>query len=947
MSLLHLLTLGGIIPPHTTGDFDLKLRARRLSLPLVLSVSLLAACGGKSEEEMMASAKTALQQQDAKTATIELKNLLQKNPANPEGRFLLGKALLDSGEVVNAEIELRRALEYKYPQEQVVPLLVQVMLSQGQLKKALGDYGSTKLADKAAQASLDAQLSAAALGTGDRDRARQLAEAAVAGDPGSEQAVLAQARILSSQQSFTEAVQRLDELLKTHPKSASALLFKAQLQLRALNEPDAAITTFKQLLAVKPDQFDAHDALLGQALARNDIDAARQQLAAMKKAGVPGGRTALLEAKVEMAAGNYSRAKELVQALRRAAPEHLGLLSLAAMAEARLGNYSEAEALAAKAVQLAPQSAQLRYQHAQALIKLRQPAKALAALKPLLESGSKDSEALALAGQAAMLQGEQKQAEEYFKRAASLRPDDQRYRAALAIGQLSSGGSDAAVAELNTIAAKDKGTGVDLALISALAGRRDYAAALKAIDSLERKQPDSIDVPLLRGRVQLVQGNLVEARKSFEAVLKKDPKLLLALGGLVTIDVNEKKPDQGRARLEAYIKDNPKNSQALRALAELDAQLGKPHEQVLKSLNEAVRVDPNDALARQMQLDVLLAGRDVKLTLSTAQAAVAAIPNNIELMERLARAQMLAGENGQALSTFGKITSLAPESGVGQLGTAGVQILNKDFTAAQRELKKVLDVRPDDLQARAMAIQVELQLKRPKEALALAKDLQSRHPKAAAGYLAEGIVQQELGETDPALASMRKALTLENPGESPLRLHALLRKVRRTAEADAFADSWLKSHPDDITFGLYLADLALATNDLPAAEKLYRGLLAKRQDLVGALNNLSWLLTTQKKPGAVELAQKALALAPEQPAVMDTYAGALAAEGQPAKALEVQRKVVQMAPDVPAYRLALARFLLTAGDKAAARQELQQLTKLGKGFAQQGEVEKLLAEANR
>ena len=80
---------------------------------------------------------------------------------------------------------------------------------------------------------------------------------------------------------------------------------------------------------------------------------------------------------------------------------------------------------------------------------------------------------------------------------------------------------------------------------------------------------------------------------------------------------------------------------------------------------------------------------------------------------------------------------------------------------------------------------------------------------------------------------------------------------------------------------------------------------------------------------------------------MDTYAGALAAEGQPAKALEVQRKVVQLAPDVPAYRLALARFLLTAGDKAAARQELQQLTKLGKGFAQQGEVEKLLVEANR
>lgn len=947
VTLLQMFGLAGIIPAHTIGDFDLKLRARRMSLPLVLSVSLLAACGGKSEEELMASAKTALQQQDAKTATIELKNLLQKNPANPEGRFLLGRALMESGEAVTAEIELRRALEYKYPQEQIIPLLAQVMLSQGQLKKVLADYGSTKLSDKSAQASLDALLSAAALGTGDLDRARQLADAAVAGDPGSEQARLARARILAGQQSFEEAVRSLDELLKAHPKSTNALLFKAQLQLRVLNQPEAATATFKQLLALKPDQFEAHDALLSQALLRNDLDGARQQLAAMKKAGIAGGRTALLEAKVEMAAGNYSRAKELVQALRRGAPEHLGLLSMASMAEFRLGNFSEAESLAAKAVQLAPQSSQLRYQHAQALIKLRQPAKALAALKPLLDGGSKDSEALALAGQAAVLQGEQKLAEDYFKRAASLRPDDQRYRAALAIGQLSQGGHESALTELNSIAAQDKGTSVDLALVSALAARRDYAGALKAIDALERKQPDAIDGPLLRARVQLAQGQLPEARQSFEVVLKKDPHLLLAVAGLVTIDVKEKKVPQGRARLEAYIKDHPKNSQALRALAEFDAQTGAAPDQILKTLNEAVRIDPNDALARQMQLDVLLAGRDAKTTLSTAQAAVAALPNNLDLLERLARAQAQAGELGQALSTFGKITSLMPESGVGQLGTAGIHMLNKDFPAAQRELKKVLEFKPDHLQARALAIQVELQLKHPKEALALAKELQTRHPKAAAGFLAEGVVLQEQGDNDAALAVLRKALAFDNPGEAPLRVHHLLRKAKRTAEADTFAETWLKSHPDDVTFGLYLADLALASGDYPLAEKQYRGLLAKRQDLVGALNNLAWLLTTQKKAGAVEFAQKALALAPDQPAVMDTYAGALASEGQSAKALEVQRKVVQMSPDVPAYRLALARFLLATGDKSAARQELQQLSKLGKGFAQQADVEKLLGEANR
>jgi cytochrome c-type biogenesis protein CcmH/NrfG len=44
------------------------------------------------------------------------------------------------------------------------------------------------------------------------------------------------------------------------------------------------------------------------------------------------------------------------------------------------------------------------------------------------------------------------------------------------------------------------------------------------------------------------------------------------------------------------------------------------------------------------------------------------------------------------------------------------------------------------------------------------------------------------------------------------------------AEADSFAQTWLKDHPKDARFRLYLAEGATARKDFAAAAKLYRGL---------------------------------------------------------------------------------------------------------------------------
>ena len=90
---------------------------------------LLAGCSGESPEKLLADAKESIDKRDYKKAIIQAKNALQQVPDLPEGRYLLGKAMLQSGDVAGAQVELTRALELKYSADLVVPDLLRARAS--------------------------------------------------------------------------------------------------------------------------------------------------------------------------------------------------------------------------------------------------------------------------------------------------------------------------------------------------------------------------------------------------------------------------------------------------------------------------------------------------------------------------------------------------------------------------------------------------------------------------------------------------------------------------------------------------------------------------------------------------------------------------------------------------------------------------------------------------
>jgi putative PEP-CTERM system TPR-repeat lipoprotein len=229
---------------------------------------------------------------------------------------------------------------------------------------------------------------------------------------------------------------------------------------------------------------------------------------------------------------------------------------------------------------------------------------------------------------------------------------------------------------------------------------------------------------------------------------------------------------------------------------------------------------------------------------------------------------------------------------------------------------------------------------RAPQALVVAGQIQKQRPDQPIGYLLEGDIQASKNNLPEAASAYRKGLGHSASTILATRLHSVLASSN-ASEADRFGAAWLKDHPKDSAFRLHLAEAALTKKDYAGAAQHYRTVLATQPNNALMLNNLAWAEGQLKNPKAVEHAETANNLAPNQPAIMDTLGVLLVDSGNTARGLELLQKATAMAPQAATIRFNLAKALIKLGQKDAARKELDELAKLGDKFAGQDEVAKL------
>ncbi|MDP1649759.1 MAG: PEP-CTERM system TPR-repeat protein PrsT [Rubrivivax sp.] len=911
---------------------------------LLASACLLAACSssGGSDADMVASAQTYIEKQDYGAAVIQLKSALQKNPQNSDARLLLGRSLLESGDAPGAAIELRKALELGAKASDVQPPLARAMLAQNQAQQVVQEFGAVTLDDAEASADLKTTLATAHTALRERDKALALVLSALQERPQYTPAMLLHARIKAADGDVPGALALVDQVLASNAQHLGALLFKGELQRHGQRDREAALATYTQAAEAHPKAVVAHAAIISMLLEQRDIDKARARFEQLKKVQPAHPETLLFEAQFAYIDKNFARSRELTEQLLRVYPNDLRVLQLAGVTELRLNSLTRAEAHLAKLMKAQPQAPLPRQLLARIYTRTGQPGKALEVLRPLIDAPTADSNSLTLAGEALLQTGDLARAEAAFTRAAKVDPQATTARAALALGQVARGNTAAGFAELEAVAAADSGTRANMALIAARLRTRDIPGALKAIDELEKKQPDSPVAHTLRGSTLLQQKDTAGATASFEKALKIDPLFYAATAGLASIELAAGKPEGAQKRFDDLLRLDPKNSRALLGLAELKARTGGKKDEVTAAITLAVKANPSEAGPRLLLVNHLLAQRDAKAALAAAQDATAALPDNVDVMNALGSAQLAAGESQQAVSTFARLAALRPDRPEPELRLADAHAAAKDLPAAKRSLNKALQIRPGLLPAQRALAQIALREDNPQEALRIAKAMQKVPAQQAAGLALEADIELSRKRPEAAVEPLRKALQMGGGTETAIKLHATLNASKRGAEADRLAGTWVKDHPRDIAFRYYLGDAALARKDFSAAEAQYRSVLEVQPGHALAMNNVAWLMAQEKRPGALPLAEKANELLPNQPALMDTLAYVLALEKQPERAVELQRKAMALAPENHGLRLTLARIHIESGNRAQAKSELETLARLGDRFTAQAEVTRLL-----
>jgi putative PEP-CTERM system TPR-repeat lipoprotein len=900
-----------------------------LAAALVSGAILLGAgLGGCQREQstasLLAEAKQYQQKGDRKAALIQLKNAVANSPDDGEARLALGTHYLDSGDIVSADKELRKAASLGIAPARTLPLLAAAMLAQGQFQKLLDEVTPDKAQGVP---ELLARRGDALLALHKLDEAKQAYEQALATKGALAEPRLGLARLAMVQSDSAAAQRYADEAAAAEPGNAEVWMFKGAL-LRAEGKQEEALAAYAQALKAKPNHRSAHvdkayvEIGLGKfADAAADLEAARKN--------TPGNLlVTYAQGLLDFSQGKYAAAQESLQKVLRSAPEHMPSILLAGAVELNLGATQQAEQHLRKYLEANPNHVYARKLLAQALLKSAQPGDAVAVLAPALKDPGADAQLLALAGQSYMQVNDFDKASSYFEKASTLAPKAAALHTSLGLSKMAQGDKASAERELELGASLDSASGrAGTTLVAAQMRMKNYDKALAAAQALEKTQPNDPTLHNLKGGIYLAKNDPAAARASFERALAAKPDFFPALANLAQLDLQQKQPERARQRFEAVLAKDKDNLAVMAALAALANGEGKTAE-ATGWLEKANAARP-EAVAPALQLGAqYLASGQQQKALTLARKYQAANGTNPELLDLLARAQLANDDAAGALDSYGKLAALAPKSAAVQVQLAHAHLLLKNEAAANDDLNKALALQPGFLPAQVAQVQLAEQKGNTDAAIAIARQLQKQHPAEPNAFMLEGDLAARHDRTEQALAAYEKAFAVSKSAPVLVKIHQQLVKSGKDEAAAQRLARWQKDNPQDVQVPLYLAERRLAEKDYKGAAAQLQAVLRQSPNNAVALNNLAWAYQQDKDPRALATAEQAYRLAGNSPAVLDTLGWLLLERGDVARALPLLQRAAGLTAE-PGIRYHFAVALQKSGDKENARKTLLEL--LGKG----------------
>ncbi len=889
------------------------------------------------------------EKKDIEGAIIQLKNALQVEPTLLPVHVLLGKALLKDGQVVAAEVALQEALRLGVNRAEIVLLLAQSYLAQGK-QKLIFEQQQFLLAGLPPGVQLELLLlrASAASDLGDARGALKAVEDARAIDANAPGVWLAEVPIRIRTRQFAEANAAADRGLALAAGSAEAWYQKGSV-LHVMGDLKAALAAYDKAIGAMPEHLEALTARTGIYVDLGRNEDAKKDLDVLKRVAPKEPRAAYLRALLAERSKNPAAAsaglKEVAALIDPVPMDFLRyrpqLLMLNGLSHFGLGQREKAKTylLAFQKVQGNSPASKLL---AQILFTERDTPKAIEVLEKYLQGQPGDAQAMTLLAAAHLAEGRNAKASALMQEALKAR-DTPDMRTVLGISMIRGGQSADGVSELDAVFRKNpKQVQAGLTLINTYMRSGQAAKASAIAETLTSQFPSNAAMFNLLGMTKLQTGNAEAAKAAFEQALKLDDKIVAAKLNLARAEISSGAFDAATVRLAALLKADEKSSEAMYEMSVISERQGKKADaqRWLEKANDAS--GPKDVRWGLALLDYFLRAGQPDLALKAAKQVSGKAPEDLDVLMAYGRAQLANGDSIGAKSTLTAATRFADYNPPKQVEIARLQLAANNLDGAAYSLDKALSGQPDFLPAMVLMANVEIRKKDPVKAEKWAREVVGKSPKRSVGYSLLGDVANARGLPGVAVEHYRRAHQTEPTAATFLQLFMSMSGQDGGKSAIALAEQWVKSHPKDLASRKALGDAYARAGSFSQARSNYEAVLQVAPDNVSVLNNLANALMRLRDPGALKIAEQAVAKAPSDANALDTLAWILFQEKQADRALTLLRDARLRDPNNPEIRYHLGAVLAQAGRSSAAREELEGALKLTPSFPSAGAAKALL-----
>ena len=443
--------------------------------------------------------------------------------------------------------------------------------------------------------------------------------------------------------------------------------------------------------------------------------------------------------------------------------------------------------------------------------------------------------------------------------------------------------------------------------------QRNYDASLKALQGLLKKSPSDLEGQFLLGRVRLAKGEPAEAIKEFQKVLKLEPQHAPAHFQLALAQLQSGNVQQAKTELKEATSLAPNFTEAVILLAQLNIQSG------------AVQPAIDD-------LEAFLARRS---------------GSGFEANFLLGSAYLAKKDPVKATAIFRRLAEQTPKDPRGPyLVGVGLRAQGK-AAEAKREFEGALAMAPGYLEPMTQLVSMAFAERQPDAAIDRLKKQIALAPRSGGLQWLLGTAYMDRRDPAAAETALLKAIELDPTlVDAYVRLAQIYMAAQRSDQALAKLNEALKVSPQSIPAQMQLGLLYEATGDTKKAQQAYEKVLALNPRFAPAANNLAALYSEHggDKEKALELAQRAKEIAPDDPHVSDTLGWILYKRGVYQRAADLLRESAAKLPNSPAVQYHLGLASLKVGDTSGARKALTVAVNSPGHFPGKDEARKTLAE---